>query len=278
MEKSKNTFIIKLIIVIIVFIIAFLSMCFLKNKDIKNIGINLQKENIENKSNINEETISKETNENLAEINNKVTNSLIIDTFETIMKEKTKIDDWRLILVNSKNDMPEDFTVNLASIDKYRQVDSRIITELMQMIKDMKKARVPNIWIQSAYRSIDDQKELYFNRVNEYLAQGKTQEEAEFLTEQTINKPKASEHNLGLAVDFNYVNYDFEKTKEYTWLLENAENYGFILRYPKEKEKITQVVFEPWHWRYVGVEHAKKINELGICLEEYIEYLIKEKN
>lgn len=278
MEKSKNTFIIKLIIVIIVFIIAFLSMCFLKNKDIKNIGRNLQKENIENKSNINEETISKETNENLAEINNKVTNSLIIDTFETIMKEKTKIDDWRLILVNFENDMPEDFTVNLASIDKYRQVDSRIITELMQMIKDMKKARVPNIWIQSAYRSIDDQKELYFNRVNEYLAQGKTQEEAEFLTEQTINKPKASEHNLGLAVDFNYVNYDFEKTKEYVWLLENAENYGFILRYPKEKEKITQVVFEPWHWRYVGVEHAKKINELGICLEEYIEYLIKEKN
>ena len=278
MEKSKNTFIIKLIIVIIVFIIAFLSMCFLKNKDIKNIERNLQKENIENKSNINEETISKETNENLAEINNKVTNSLIIDTFETIKKERTKIDDWRLILVNSKNDMPENFTVNLASIDKYRQVDSRIITELMQMIKDMKKARVPNLLIQSAYRSKDDQKELYFNRVNEYLAQGKTQEEAEFLPEQTINKPKASEHNLGLAVDFNYVNYDFEKTKEYAWLLENAENYGFILRYPKEKEKITQVVFEPWHWRYVGVEHAKKINELGICLEEYIEYLIKEKN
>lgn len=278
MEKSKNTFIIKLIIVIIVFIIAFLSTCFLKSTDIKNIERSLRKENIENKSNINEETISKENNENLAKINNKVTNNFINDTFETIMKENTKIDDWRLILVNSENDIPENFTVNLASIDKYRQVDSRIITELMQMIKDMKKARVPNIWIQSAYRSIDEQQKLYYDKVNEYISQGKTKEEAERLTSQAINKPKTSEHNLGLAVDFNYVNYDFEKTKEYAWLLENAKNYGFILRYPKEKEKITQVVFEPWHWRYVGVEHAKKINELGICLEEYIEYLIKEKN
>ena len=55
--------------------------------------------------------------------------------------------------------------------------------------------------------------------------------------------------------------------------MENAENYGFVLRYPKEKTKITEIIYEPWHYRYVGVEHAKKMNQLGLCLEEYIEYL-----
>ena len=66
---------------------------------------------------------------------------------------------------------------------------------------------------------------------------------------------------------------DFENTKEFAWLVENAEDYGFILRYKKEKRDITKVNYEPWHWRYVGVEHAKEINKLDMCLEEYIEYL-----
>ncbi len=284
MKKSKNTFIIKLIVVIIIFVIAFFSMYFLKNNNLENAKENLLKENDKNiieenntKEIENQEKNIAELNENLKEFDNKTANNIMINTFDEIISEKTKIDDWRLILVNFENDIPEDFTLDLASIDKYRAVDSRIISELMQMIKAMKNAGVAKIWVQSAYRSIDRQKELYDSRVNEYLAQGKSREEAEALTEQTINKPKASEHNLGLAVDFNYVDYDFENTAEYAWLIENARNYGFILRYPREKEEITKVDFEPWHWRYVGVEHAKKINELGMCLEEYIEYLINNK-
>ena len=69
---------------------------------------------------------------------------------------------------------------------------------------------------------------------------------------------------------------NFEKTAQFKWLSENAENYGFILRYPKDKTNITEIIYEPWHYRYVGVEHAKKMNQLGMCLEEYIEYLEKE--
>ena len=92
---------------------------------------------------------------------------------------------------------------------------------------------------------------------------------------QTINKPGTSEHNLGLAIDFNYVNYNFDQTKGFKWLKDNAENYGFVLRYDKEKEDITKVIYEPWHWRYVGKENAIKMNELNMCLEEYIEYLSK---
>lgn len=90
---------------------------------------------------------------------------------------------------------------------------------------------------------------------------------------QYINKPGASDHNLGLAVDFNNVDNDFENSKAYKWLSENAEDYGFILRYPKDKVSITGIEYESWHWRYVGKEHAKKMNELDMCLEEYVDYL-----
>lgn len=184
-----------------------------------------------------------------------------------------KIDDWRLILVNYENTLPSNFEIELYSIDKTRAIDSRVKNDLNQMFKDMKKDGYSNIWVQSAYRSIEYQEELFNNKVNTYMEEGKSKEEAEELTLQTINRPGTSEHNLGLAVDFNYVNYEFENTKEFKWLKENAENYGFVLRYKKEKEDITKVSYEPWHWRYVGAEHAKKMNELGMCLEEYIEYL-----
>ena len=137
----------------------------------------------------------------------------------------------------------------------------------------MKKDKVYNIWVQSAYRDPVYQEKLYNDKKEEYIKKGYSEQEADKLTNQEINKPWTSEHNLGLAVDFNYVNSDFEKTSAFKWLQKNAENYGFILRYKKEKEDITKIVYEPWHWRFVGEEHAKKINELDMCLEEYVEYL-----
>lgn len=184
--------------------------------------------------------------------------------------------EWNLTLVNQDNKIPENYNINLESIDEYRKFDSRAINYLKAMLNDMKKDGIKDIWVQSAYRSIEKQTEIYNNKVEEYMQLGKTKEQAKSLTEETINKPGYSEHNLGLSLDFNYVNKDFEKTKAFSWLKQNAENYGFILRYSKEKENITKVKYEPWHWRYVGKEHAKKINELNMCLEEYIEYLNNE--
>ena len=188
---------------------------------------------------------------------------------------KKKIDDWRLTLANYENLLPENFTVKVSNIDNTRQFDSRAIGELNDMMNAMKKDGVTNVWVQSAYRSVARQKELYDNSVKKYLQQGKTQEEAEKLTDEYINKPGSSDHNLGLAVDFNYVDNKFEKLDGFKWLKKNAENYGFVLRYPKDKEDITKIAYESWHWRYVGVEHAKKMNDLNMCLEEYIEYLSK---
>ena len=221
-----------------------------------NIGLNFGKK--KNQENIIENEIA---NKNVEEVNSKV-----IDT------EKVDISDWKLTLVNYENSLPEDFEPELAYIDKTRQFDVRAINELKEMMNDMKNDGIQNVWVQSSYRSIKRQKELFEKKINLYVSQGKSRQEAEKLALKLVNKPGTSDHNLGLAVDFNYVDYSFDDTKGYEWLKENAENYGFILRYPKEKVDITKVNYEPWHWRYVGKENAKKMNELDMCLEEFIEY------
>lgn len=207
--------------------------------------------------NIVKNTVSEENNQS----NGNQTSSLVVNN------------DWRLTLANYENIIPEDFEIELANIDEERQFDARAIKYLNQMMNDMRNDGITNIWIQSAYRSVKKQKELYNNSINKYLEQGKSQEEAEKLTLEYINKPGASDHNLGLAVDFNYVDESFENLKGFKWLQQNAEKYGFILRYPKDKEEITKIKYEPWHWRFVGQEHAKKINEYNMCLEEYVDYL-----
>ena len=234
------------IFLIIIIVILFL---FLINKIVLK-----SKNKITNESNLQEE--------NIIEVNSK-----------EIENQKNKITDWKLILVNYENYLPENYKIELASIDNTRIFDKRAISDLNNMILALKEANISNIWVQSAYRSYEYQKNLFNNKVNLFINQGKTKEEAESLTMQTINRPGTSEHNLGLAVDFNYVDYEFENTKAFKWLNQNAENYGFILRYKKEKEEITKVNYEPWHWRYVGIENAKEMNKLDMCLEEYVSYL-----
>lgn len=211
---------------------------------------------------------------NTTEANNteNITNTSSSDTTETLKKE---INDWRVTLANYENILPENFTVEVSNIDSTRQFDARAIGELTDMMNAMRKAGITNIWVQSAYRSVARQKELYDASVQKYLKQGKTQEEAQKLTDEYINKPGSSDHNLGLAVDFNYVDNKFEKLEGFKWLQQHAEEYGFVLRYPKDKENITKIAYESWHWRYVGKEHAQKMNELNMCLEEYVEYLQK---
>ena len=98
-----------------------------------------------------------------------------------------------------------------------------------------------------------------------------SQEEAERRAAKVVARPKTSEHNTGLAVDFNDVSDSFYQTKEYKWLVDNAYKYGFIERYQKKWKSKTGVIYEPWHFRYVGKEHAEKIKESGLCLESYVE-------
>lgn len=255
-----------LIIVFILILIVILCTSII----IYNRIINIQ--TIQNEySNTNIQELEKITNiENT--VNEIIPYEVVLNENEAVQVKK-EIDDWRLVLVNFENELPEDFSPELVYIDKTRQIDKRVKDELTQMLKDMKSAKIDDIWVQSAYRSTDYQEKIYNEKINEYLATGQTRERAEELTLKFINKPGTSDHNLGLAVDFNYVDLNFDKTPAYEWLTQNAENYGFVLRYRKDKENITKINYEPWHWRYVGVENAKKMNELDMCLEEYLEYL-----
>ncbi|MDR0978639.1 MAG: M15 family metallopeptidase [Lachnospiraceae bacterium] len=180
---------------------------------------------------------------------------------------------WNLVLVNKNSPLPEGFSPTLSNIDSSRKFDSRAIGYLNAMLAQMRSDGVGNIWAQSTYRPHSTQINLFNESIQKYKNQGYSAAEAEAKTLQTINRPGTSEHELGLAVDFNYVTNDFKNTAEYAWLIEHAQDYGFILRYPANKVDKTFVNYEPWHWRYVGIDHAKKIKELGFCLEEYIEYL-----
>ena len=146
------------------------------------------------------------------------------------------------------------------------------------MIADAKKDGV-ELKIISGFRTFSGQTTLFNNKVNQYINKGYSRDKAKELAAQYVAPPGTSEHLTGLAVDlispdwYNYnsdLNSNFEKTKQFEWLYNNCAKYGFVLRYPKDKESITGYSYEPWHYRYVGVEHAKKIMDQKICLEEYV--------
>ena len=192
---------------------------------------------------------------------------------EAVIDENyVQLDDWQLVLVNDTVPLPDDFVVTPQLYDGV-QINSRMYTALRDLLRDASDAGV-SLWVASAYRSVEEQEQILENaiqnRMNDY---GMTREEAEENALLTIQKPGHSEHHTGLAVDFNNVARDFENTDAYAWLMENAEKYGFVERYPEDKEEITGIDYECWHFRYVGRDNAAAMNELGMCLEEYVLYL-----
>lgn len=125
----------------------------------------------------------------------------------------------------------------------------------------------------SGYRSYSRQKKNFEDRITSNISEGMDKKEATVEAARVIMLPGASEHNAGLAVDICSLSESFENCEEFEWLQEHAAEYGFILRYPKDEEKqeITKVVYEPWHYRYVGREAAYEITSRGITLEEYLD-------
>ena len=132
-----------------------------------------------------------------------------------------------------------------------------------------------DLMICSAFRSYDRQKSLFNNKINKLMNSGMTYLEAYKVGSMNVTVPGTSEHHLGLALDIltgSYTTMDdgFGDTEAGKWLAKNAPEYGFILRYPEGKEDITGIVYEPWHFRYVGTRYAKDITQRGVCLEEYL--------
>ena len=184
------------------------------------------------------------------------------------------VKDELLTLVNFENTIPKDWKVDLVRLNNGQSVDRRIYDDLIAMLQAAKSEGL-NPLICSSYRTNEKQEQLYQNKVSEYLSQGYSKVEASDKAAFWVARPGTSEHQLGLAVDIvstknQRLDRSQENTVEQRWLIQNSWKYGFVLRYPTNKNSITGVGYEPWHYRYVGKEHAKKINELGVCLEEYV--------
>lgn len=182
-------------------------------------------------------------------------------------------DQWAFFLINQTNPLPDNYSITTKKVFGRFEMDDRCADYMINMIADAKTAGV-NLNIISAYRSVEYQQTLFDNDTKKYENQGLSHDEAVIKTSQAVAIPGQSEHNAGICADilddgnFNLTE-DFENTDEFKWLSENADKYGFILRYLKGKESITGIEYEPWHYRFVGVSYAKKIKDSGLCLEEY---------
>lgn len=277
-KNAKTIVIVILLLIIALILIGFSSKNNERKKQVSTnqYDIKLSGDISGDNNNLNNENISGDINTaNSGDNENKSGDKIIVNgnNLNGEIIENWKDYGWELILVNSRYVIPQDYTFTLENIDSSRQFDDRAISYFRQMMSDARKDGITNFWAQSTYRSISLQDGLYNNKVKLYKNRGYSEEEAMKLAEQIVNRPGHSEHNIGLCVDFNNVDDSFALTKAFTWLKKNAENYGFVLRYDSDKEDITGVTYEPWHWRYVGLENAKKMNNLGMCLEEYIMYL-----
>ena len=179
---------------------------------------------------------------------------------EQIAAEK---DEWYLILVNSDNAMPDDFDIETADVEDGYVIDSRVQEPLKEMLADCRDAG-------------------YSPRI---ISTFRTRETQQYLYDHTANKadtaiPGHSEHECGLAIDIIDADSlgwgdplidEQEDMPAQKWLMEHCHEYGFILRYPKDMQEKTGIIYEPWHYRYVGKEHAEIIMSNGLCLEEYLE-------
>ncbi len=184
----------------------------------------------------------------------------------------TSVVKWNLMVVNLTREIPEGYRPEVVEVvNSGHDLDKRVAPHYEDMYYAAKKEGII-LTPFSGNRSYERQRINYNNLTETYMARyGIDRKAAQKKAATVILPPGTSEHNIGLAMDICNTYDSFANTKEYAWLTKNAYKYGFILRYPKGKEDITGVVYEPWHWRYVGKEYAKKIRDSGLCLEEYLD-------
>ena len=189
--------------------------------------------------------------------------------------KKFSKDDWNLLLVNKQHPVPEGHSFELGTIAGSMKCDARILPELFAMLQS---ARDEGIYLAvcSPYRDINLQQRLFERKIKKHMSNGFSYMEAYKKASQIVTIPGTSEHQIGLALDiisndYTVLNEGFEKTSAGKWLKKHCKEYGFILRYPRGKEHITGIDYEPWHFRYVGKEAAAIIMDNEITLEEFVE-------
>lgn len=187
---------------------------------------------------------------------------------------------WNLQVISPAYPATADFPVpeltSLAYGGVAYYMDARIQEQLLQMITDCNASTEGGaLRIVSAYRSFAFSKKQYDYYYDNYVSQGRSAEAAAAEAGQIETYPGTNDHQTALAIDFvnssvETASNSFDQTAEYQWLRENSKNYGFILRYPADKVEITGVDYQPYHFRYVGVDEAKEMTEKNLCLEEYV--------
>ena len=189
-------------------------------------------------------------------------------------------EDWRLMLVNPDHLLPDDFTVELAMTSYGYEVDARIVEPLTAMIE---AAAADGVTLLPCYgyRTREQSAQLFEKQVSRQLAAGLSQEAAVEEAKKWVAPPGTSDHHTGLALDIvtpehQVLNHAFAGTPAARWMAGHSTEYGFVIRFPEDKQEITGITYEPWHLRYVGEEHARVMREQNLCLEEYWEQLYGE--
>lgn len=193
---------------------------------------------------------------------------------ENTQKPPANVDDELLTVVNPWNPLPEDWVCDLVTLSDGRRVDSRCYEAFEEMMAACRDAGYAP-FLCSAYRTQETQQSLYDHKVQRLMNSGMGEEEAKVEAAKAVAIPGTSEHQLGLAVDIVDANMqdltdEQEKTETQKWLMANSWRYGFIHRYPNDKTDITGIIYEPWHYRYVGKAAAQDIFNRDITLEEYV--------
>lgn len=202
--------------------------------------------------------------------NNPITKLVGLD-YEEHTKNKENLE-WNLILVNAWNEIPDNYELDLMTLSHGQMVDKRIYPDLQQMFDDARESGIyPSI--SSSYRNSSEQKQIMEDKIQAFIDEGISRRKAEDLAKDWVAAAGTSEHELGLALDINADKNRSNNEAVYAWLEKNSYKYGFVVRYPTDKSKITGVSHEPWHFRYVGKKAAKEMYDKDLCLEEYIEKL-----
>lgn len=196
---------------------------------------------------------------------------------EEFVKEK---EEYYLLLANAENPLPQDWSIQTEEVQNGYEMDKRAAPAMREMIQAAKEDGV-ELMLCSAYRSIEKQQQLFDRSQQAYMAQGMSEEEAYAKTATETAIPGTSEHQTGLAADivtptYQMLDAGFADTPAGQWLSEHAAEYGFVLRYPQDKQEVTGIIYESWHYRFVGKTHAKLMKESGLCLEEYLQQELPE--
>ncbi len=213
-----------------------------------------------------------------------VSGSGITESTDSTAKEEPDVNidnEWAMFLVNNDNPLPENYDEIIKTslvYSSYRDyyMDSRMTSYMTDMIEAAKEDGI-DLVVVSAYRTSAYQQQNFDSSLNDRINSGMTYDEAYKDTTASVAFPGKSEHNAGLAADImseEYTSMDddgFKNTKAFKWLDEHSAEYGFILRYPENKSDYTGIIYEPWHYRFVGVYYANEIKKGGYCLEEYFE-------